>query len=405
MAEARPRPPFGQIGVAGNTGFWGYPDTAEHVKLLDGAAGRPVWEQMRRSDSQVAAALNAITMPIRQADHYVESASDAPEDVEIARFVQDNLLEGMTLTWDDTVRHALLHLPFGFSILEQVWQQDEATGLASVRKLDPRLPTSIVRWEMDEEAHRLRYVIQRDKRGAEYSLPIEKLLVFTHEREGDNWEGKSILRPAYRDYYVKDNMIRVNAIHLDRFGAGTPKASVPRNVTRGTDDWKEVENALQEFHANEKGYLIEPDGYTFDVMGAEGKGVDVLPTIKYHDQAILKAVLAQFIDLGGAETGSRALGQSFIGFFFTSMQAIADYMLGVINRFCIRRLVDWNWPATGDRRAYPRMRVRRMAGPLYELLGYLMQAGVITPDPELENAVREGLRLPRKQDDSGEVVA
>ena len=40
-------------------------------------------------------------------------------DKEIADFVDWNLFENMTMTWDDFLRHALLMLPFGFMVFEK----------------------------------------------------------------------------------------------------------------------------------------------------------------------------------------------------------------------------------------------------------------------------------------------
>ena len=46
--------------------------------------------------------------------------------------------------------------------------------------------------------------------------------------------------------------------------------------------------------------------------------------------------LAQFINLGTTETGSRALGNSFIEVFLQSLQAFAGYICDVFNRFLIQ---------------------------------------------------------------------
>jgi len=141
-AEKKRRIPHGkEIGVAGNTGHWGYANTGEYLRKLDGAAGRVIYDRMRRNDHQVKAVLGAITLPIRQADYYMEPGSEEKGDVEIAKILEKALLEEMTITWDDTVRHALLMLPFGFSALEKVYEYRD--GLILPRKLDPRLPQSV----------------------------------------------------------------------------------------------------------------------------------------------------------------------------------------------------------------------------------------------------------------------
>lgn len=382
------------IGVAGNTGYWGTSETGEYLTKLDGAAGRTIFDKMRRSDHQVKAVLSAITLPIRQADFYMEPGSDTKSDAKIAAILQKALLEEMTITWDDTVRHALLMLPFGFSVLEKVYEYRD--GLILPRKLDPRLPQSVSRWKFDKDRHRLTHLVQLDSDGHEIEIPIEKLLVFSTDKEGDNWEGISILRPAYKAWFIKDDLEKTNAIMHARWGAGIPKMKVPRGVEKGTDAWSSVKAMLEDVHANEKAYIIEPEGYTFEVVGGEkGKGTDVLGSIKYYDEAIAKAMLAMHINLGTAKTGSYALGRSFMDAFLMATQAWADYIAEVINRFCVREIVDLNWQVT----SYPVFRCKRIQSLAIDAIGYLVQTGALTWSQALENDLRGILRMPPVEED------
>ncbi len=382
-----------ELGTAGNAGPWGYANTGEYLQKLSGAAGHAVFDKMRRSDYQVQAVMRAITLPIRQANFEVLPGEDTEKDREIAGILQNALLQQMTMTWDDTIRHALLMLPFGFSPMEKVYEYRD--NLVLPKKLDPRLPQSVVRWKYDTAKRRLTHVVQRDELGREIELPIEKMLVFSTDKEGDNWEGISILRSAYKPWYIKDSLEKINAVMHERFGAGVPKAKVPKGVTKGTKEHDQVRETLQDIHSNEKAYLIEPDGYTFDILGGgKGQGTNVLESIEYYDQAIAKAMLAMHINLGTSKTGSRSLGQSFIDAFLMATQAWADYIAEVINRFCVRELVDLNWSV----RTYPRFRCKRIHGLDLQAIGYLAQAGVITNTQDLENDLREVLRLPKISD-------
>ncbi len=379
-----------EIGVAGNTGYWGYANTGEYLATLDGAAGRLIYDRMRRSDQQVGAVLRAITLPIRQAEYFVEPASEDAQDLYIAKRIENALLKEMTVTWDDTVRHALLMLPFGFSALEKVYEYRD--NLLLPRKLDPRLPVSVLRWEFDKEKRRLRSMVQLDTDGRQIPIPIGKLLVFTTDKEGDNWEGISILRPAYKSWYIKDTLEKVNAVMHERFGAGIPRAKTPRTVTKGTKEWTAVQETLEDMHAGEKAYLIQPEGYEFDVIGGEkGKGTDVLGSIKYYDEAIAKAMLAMHINLGTAKSGSYALGQSFLDAFLMATQAWADYIAEVVNRFCVREIVELNWNV----RAYPTFKCKRIQSLAFEAIGYLVQTGALKWTQALENDLRGILRMPR----------
>lgn len=384
---------FSEIGVAGNLGYWGWPDSGEHVRSLEGRLGRIEYDKMRRSDHQVRAVLSAITLPIRQADYYVEPGCKSAEDVEIAKVLEDALLREMTITWDDTVRHALLMLPFGFSPLEKVYEMRD--GLVLPRKLDPRLPRSVHRWEFNQEKRRLTHMVQLDSMGQEHPIPIEKLVIFSTDREGDNWEGMSILRPAYKSWYIKDKLERINGIMHDRWGAGIPSLTPPKSVARGSEEWNAAVELLEQLHAGEKGYVLKPEGWLFEVLGGQkGQGTDVLGSIKYYDESIAKAMLAMHINLASAEKGSRALGQSFIDAFLMATQAWADYIAEVFDRFVVRQLVDINWTV----KKYPHLRARRIPGLNLDALGFLAQSGLITNEVQLENSLRDVLRLPRREE-------
>jgi len=386
-----------EVGVAGNTGHWGYAETGEYLAKLDGAAGRIIYDKMRRNDHQVKAVLSAITLPIRQADYYMEPGSEEEEDVKIAKILEKALLKEMTITWDDTVRHALLMLPFGFSVLEKVYEYRD--GLILPRKLDPRLPQSVLRWKYDKERRRLTHMIQQDTDWKEIEIPIEKLLIFTTEKEGDNWEGISILRPAYKAWYIKDTLEKINAIMHDRWGVGIPEMTVPKGIERGTPQWNEAQKLLEEVHANEKGYILKNEGWLFEVKGGEkGKGTDVLGSIKYYDEAIATALLAMFISLGSSKTGNRSLGETFFDAFLMSIQAFADYIAEVINRFCVRELVDLNWEVEN----YPTFKVKRVQSLALQAIGYLVQTGALKWSQVLENDLRKMLRMPERDSEEEE---
>lgn len=403
MAENTKKVGLRVHGIPGNTDYgYGSLITGEYLSKLTGQQGIAIYDEMRRSDPQVQAVLKAITLPIRKARYYVEPATDKLRDKKIAEIIGLNLFEQMTMTWDDTLRHALLMLPFGFSILEKIWYVQD--NLFKIKKLDPRLPVSVIRWEYDEEKKKLQGPVQQDTDGKEYFLPIEKIMVYTSEKEGDNWEGISILRSAYKPWFLKSKLEKINAIKHDRWGVGIPKITLPAGVKEGSQEYEDAKALGMGLYAHEKMFILEPDGYTVNIITPEGGskgGTDILPSISYYDEAIAKAVLAMFINLGTSQTGSRALGGSFIEVFMDSLQAYANYICEVITRFLIREYCDYNWYVNGD---YPVLKVGKIKNLDTHTIAELVKVGVITPDESVEVSVREELNLPEKEEEeeSGE---
>lgn len=395
MASSR-----GEVGVSGNLDTNGYVGD-DYLAELDGASGREIYDRMRRSDDVIGQTLEQIELPIRRAEYRMEPASDSARDIEIAEFIGEALFQDLGTrerpqTWEDVVRHALLMLPFGFSLLEKVWKL--RGGKWTVPFFGERLPSSVGRWEIKDRG--LIGPIQTDSDGNEILLPIEKMLLFNRSREGDNYEGISILRRSYKAFTIKEDAEKINAISLDRFGAGVPVMKVPGGVKAGSTEWGEVEDLLESFYVNEQAYIIEPEGFDFRIEGVggggNGKGVDPLPTIKHYNEAIAKTMLQMFMNLGTSQSGSRALGGDFIKFFHQAEQAQADYIVSVFNRFLVPEWVSYNWSGVLE---MPRMQVSRIEDLSLEALAMLGTAGLITPDQEVENAIRRQQHLPETKAD------
>src|SRR5690348_115645 len=100
-----------EIGDTGTRILSGIISEEYNTKLL-GINGVEVYDEMRKSDATVKAAVLATTLPIRAAEWYIEPAREDATDIEIADFVSKALFEWQTIEWADLLRQALLSLPF-----------------------------------------------------------------------------------------------------------------------------------------------------------------------------------------------------------------------------------------------------------------------------------------------------
>jgi hypothetical protein len=55
---------------------------------------------------------------------------------------------------------------------------------------------------------------------------MDKLIVFVNEMEGMNWWGTSLLRPAYKHWFIKNTLYKIDAIAHERQGLGIPYVSI-----------------------------------------------------------------------------------------------------------------------------------------------------------------------------------
>ncbi len=135
---------------------------------------------------------------------------------------------------------------------------------------------------------------------SQIEIPGDKILRFTLKQEGDNYEGTSTLRSAYKHWYIKDTLYKLEAVKHERQSIGIPKITLPSTAT--PEDADEAENIVANLRATEKGYIILPNSdwhFEFANMGADTTS-NVQESIAHHNREIAKNILAQFLELGAS---------------------------------------------------------------------------------------------------------
>lgn len=401
------KPPLPEVGRPGTQFMHGFLQTEEYVPELVGTRGLQTYEKMRRSDGMVAATLRGIKLPLLSATWEIQAASDSPEDEAIADQLRYDLFEGMSLTWAEHLRQVLTYLDLGFYVCEIVWDAErtrlqDGSPHYGLRKLAPRLQRTIAEWVIEDDGglSGVKQAVWSKSSFRTETIGIDKILVFTNEKEGANWSGKSVLRPAYKHWYIKDQLYRIDAIAAERHGVGIADIGLPENA----DDAASLARAEEigaAVRAHEKGYIARPFGWTFDLKGMDGRGVNLLPMIQHHDRMIAVSVLAQFLTLGEHAEGSYALSEDQSSLFMMVERAVGEYVCDIHNRFLIPKWTRYNY---GLLPKQPRLIVHsietRNAESLIKALADGVMAGLITSDLALENAIRQLANLPLLEESS-----
>lgn len=396
----RTAPDLPELGAPGTNFFGGFLKTDEHVPELVGTKGLDVFEKMRRSDGMVKATLLALKQPIKGAEWSIKPGSDSAtaSGEDIATHLQRNLFHTMSMPFRDHLRQLLTHLDFGFYVCEIVWRVVERDGriFYEIQKLAPRMQRTITKWNLADDGG-LVTIEQQTFSGKSkiVPIPIAKLLVFTHDKEGANWTGTSALRPAYKHWWIKDQLYRIGAIAAERHGVGIPHMELPPDKD-DTTNVERAEDILMGIRAHERGFVVTPAGYIFSIKGmGEGRPLDVLPTIEHHDRRIGMSVLAQFLSLGGSTEGSHALSADQSSFFLQAERDVADHIADVHNRYLIPQWVRFNY---GQVEELPELVCGRIeTRDLVKFFTALATAAgqqLITPDDPMEDALRKSAGLP-----------
>jgi hypothetical protein len=388
-----------------------------------------VFDRMRREDPQVMSVLRAVTLPMQESEWRLDATGVRDE---VAEHIANDLGLGIVgrerkaplrtkgrFSWDEFLRLALLELVFGHSVFEQVYWVD-AFGLAHIRKLAWRPPRTIAKFDVERDGG-LAAIVQhgtglQTSGGAgstnvlagsttgEVKIPVDRLVVFVNEREGANWVGVSLLRAAYKMWLLKDRTLRVQALAAERNGLGLPVyTSAPPATGASYEqimDWLNEEidrglNIAKGARAGDAAGASLPHGASFKFEGVTGKVPDLDKQIRYYDEQIARAVLANFLNLGGDNsTGSYALGDTFENFFTKSLNSLSRHVATTVQQHVIEDLVDANWGPTepAPRLVPPKIGAEHPA--TAEAIRALLDSGAIRWNPALEAHLRALYGLP-----------
>lgn len=410
----RPGYPGRRTTIGGmDLGWAQFIDTKEYVPELRWPGSVNAYTQMR-TDSQLSGLMRAMTYPIRRYKFMIDPNGARPEivqgiadDMNLDIAGQEPRARGRRkgrFSFGDYRQHALLALIYGHMPFEQLGKvvtiSDGGDGLWHLRKLDPRMPETI--WQINvADDGGLISIKQNIAKwsgglttgvglGSSPEIPVDRLVWFAWEKEGANWVGRSMFRDCYKNWLVKDRLIRVDAINHERAGgihiAKAPQGASPAEIQR-------LNEMAQSAIVAEGGGGAVPYGAEYDIKKVGG-GTDVIQSIKYHDESMARLFLHMFIQLGQTETGSRALGQSFIEYAFIAQKTVAEWFIDVTNEHVIEDWVDWNY---GEEEQVPLLTYvieeedEHLA--VTELVA-LIDAGAVVVDQELEDSLRERYKLP-----------
>lgn len=413
------------------------PDTGppiETVPALTNAYQRRITYSQMMNDSSVGTSVKAWKTPVLGADFYFDPYSDSPQDLEIAQFVEDNLLGGTEAPFLDSLQDILHFCEDGFAVLEKVYENREWTPpiielptsdntgttnnggssagnkqqqfrntkvFTMLKSLAFRPASTIGEIDYDNNGRLTQLTqqaVQADKTTKDVPIKGDKLLIFTLNRKGGDITGKSVLRSAYPHWYYKTHFYKIDAIQKERHGMGVPRGKLLPGYTEA--DKIAMRNMLKNLRTNEEAFILQTPNVEIDFVQLTGQPVDVIASAEHHANMILLNVMATFLGLGAGTHGgggSRAVGATQSDMFMKSLSFIAEYICGVINHFVVPELVVYNYKTTN----FPKFKARNIGETkdlqqLASALANLFAQEAITRDLPTEQWLRKVLDMPRK---------
>ena len=410
----------------------------EFLVRLQGIQGIKTYREMSDNDPVIGAVLYAIEKVITRLEWRVDPYKDQSQDgdpddadVETAAFIE-SCLNDMSDSWDSTLSQILSMIIYGWSFHEIVYKrrvgpdQKDPTkrskfsdGKIGWRKWAIRGQETLYLWTFDADGG-----IQGMQQVDPYTghgridIPIEKALLFRTTAAKNNPEGRSLLRNAYRPWWFKRRIEEIEAIGIERDLAGLPIAYVPPEYlsSSATAEQQVVLAAIKEIvtsvKRNENEGIVFPQVYDesgkplFDLKLLSSGGTrqfDIDKTITRLDQRIAMSVLSDFILLGQDRVGSFALGATKMDLWSMSVDSIAKTIADTVNQHAIPRLLRLNGM---DSNRPPTLQYSEVAHidltEISDFISKMAAAGVLAPDPTLEDHLRDLAGLPPANHDVDE---
>lgn len=375
---------FREVGSSGLRQFGGYV-REEFLPQLQGRQGATIYREMSDNSPVIGGLMAALNATMRKVEWRTEPANDTPAAQEAAEFA-DSLRTDMSETWEDTLSDALSMLVYGYAPLEIVYKkrlgQDAGPdpdrpgrklpsskfndGRIGWKKLALRGQDTVIKWFFDENGEVLG-LTQQPYVGPLLDVPIEKLLLFRPTEHKQNPEGRSVLRNAYRPYYLAKRMEEQEAILSERM-SGLPVLKVPSQLMEaarmGDPGAVASMNLFKSIAINlrideQMGVVLPSDtiigstgpttipAYSLELVapggnGGRASGGSDVP-IRRHQDNMLMSAMADFLSLGHGATGTQALAVSKTDMFFQATEGYLNSMAAVFNRHGLARV----WPLNG----------------------------------------------------------
>jgi hypothetical protein len=356
------------------------------------------------NDTQLEGLMAGSTLPIRRYKWQIDAQECDPEKVALLAADMNLPIKGKDnqprrrsrdrFSHDRLLFHALKALQYGHYFLEQVAEvQDD--GLAHLKKAAPRPPFTIAEVATND-AGGLKYIKQNVGRayGQAREIAADRVLAYVWDQEGSNWFGRSMFRACYRNFVVKDRLIRVDGVKHERNGLGVPLGIGAPGM--GRTDLAKLAQQAQQWKVGEGAGGAVPNGADIKLVGVSGQIPDTIASIRLHNEEMARRFLMMFMQLGESAHGNRALGESFINFFTMYQDTIANWYADTTTEHLIEDWWDWNVDPGSD--VTPRLTYEKSNDPrdAYGPFANLVQTGAIQVDDEIENAIREAMDLPTR---------
>jgi hypothetical protein len=261
-------------------------------------------------------------------------------------------------------------------------------------------------WEFDKTGSRLvaihrKYSLPDGSQVMDERIPAEDVFLGVWEMTGDNWEGKSLIRSAYKNWSMKELAEKIGVIHLQNVGVGIPSGKLAPGA--GAKDADNMRSILESMRGGsvERRFTLLNDGEVVTWLTSTADSDLSSPIVDQHTRSISSSGTMQFLGDGNTESGSRASGSVHMVAYLQAVEAIRVIFQEQLNHGwgsqtgLIEDLIYSNYEGVEECPVI----VGTPISPTTQLenatiIGDAVQKGSLSKDINLENYVRKAMGIP-----------
>lgn len=292
-------------------------------------------------DDQIKACLNFKKAAVVARGYNFNIQGDGPEQEKMVDFF-NAVLDEMTGSFTDKLKAMMTGFENGFSITEKVYKTITFDNKPywGIKDLKSK-PWDTFLFDTDKYGN-ITALKQTRQVGNETIIPMNKIIHWVYQPDVNQYYGESDLRACYRAWWSKDNVIKFQNIHLERFGSGFPIVT-PQAEARIDEKIKAALISMISRISAKAGFYV-PKHYKLEMIQPQQTD-SYENAVAQHDKSIAKALLVPNL-LGISEqgnTGSYAQSQTQFDCFLWVIEDICRSLAECLNEQLFSYLALYNF--------------------------------------------------------------
>lgn len=403
-----------EIALTNPQRLFKYPVTQYNPSALVSRQGLRIFDRMR-NDDQIKAAMMLKKEAVLATPYTLEPPEGEQEDAQMQEtidFIKWNF-DNMQSTLYAALLDCLTALDYGYSISEKIYTIAETPWgdritLDALKIKAPHFFQFVADeyGELKELKQSRSYLGTPDPR---ISLPVNKFVIMTVQKEWGNWYGKSDLEAAYRPWVVKDNAYKWFAMFLER--RGIPPIFLLYDSRMSPQTVEVLKDVVKNMQANTAGIIptmqnakgdSTTDFWSPDAQSTRSGREVFTAAFKQFNTDIARALLMPGL-LGitpDEKEGSYARSKVQFDVFLMTTTFLRAFLADeIIQEQIIKPIVDLNYPGYGK---YPvfgwEPLTEEIRNDLLNTWAALVKAGAMITTPEDAAHIREELKFPESEE-------